>query len=220
MANATTLKSEFANVAELQEFLGDIPTNRIRLRPTPGHATEEDLLEIQAREGRICELIDGVLVEKVMATFESRLAAVLIFYIETFLNGKKLGAVLAGDGLLRLFPGRVRAPDVSFISWKQMRGRVFPRDKIASLSPDLAVEILSERNTDAEMNRKLREYFQSGSRLVWYVDPNTRAVRVYTNPRKSVLLTEDQSLDGGKVLPGFSLSIRAWFERATGEDRA
>src|SRR5262249_38754938 len=107
--------------------------------------------------------------------------------------------------------------DVSVILWKNMPGGVFPRDKIASLSPDLAVEILSEGNTEAEMARKLKEYFQAGTRLVWYVDPKTRTVRVYTTPRKSVLLTEDQALDGGKVLPGFSLSIREWFAGATGE---
>jgi Uma2 family endonuclease len=216
---ATRVKSpdRFTNVAELEEFLGHVPTQRIRLRPVPGEATEKDLLEILAHEGRICELIDGVLVEKVMATFESRLAAVLILFLGSFLRGKKLGAVLAPDGLLRLFPGHVRAPDVSVILWKNMPGGVFPRDRIASLSPDLAVEILSEGNTEAEMARKLREYFKSGARLVWYVDPDRRTVRVYTRPGKSVLLTEDDVLDGGKVLPGFSLSIREWFAEATGE---
>jgi Uma2 family endonuclease len=103
---------------------------------------------------------------------------------------------------------------VSVILWKNIPGKKFPKDKIASLSPDLAVEILSEGNTEAEMARKLREYFQCGARLVWYVDPKKRTVRVYTSLRKSVLLTEDQALDGGKVLPGFSLSIHEWFEEA------
>jgi len=207
-------RPQFKNAAELQEYLGSVPPERIRLQPYPGEATEQDILTIRAKEGRICELIDGVLVEKDLAAFESCLAAVLIGYLRAFLRGKKLAAVLAPDGFLRLFPGRVRAPDVSVILRKNIPGRKFPKDKIPSLSPDLAVEILSEGNTEAEMAQKLREYFQCGTRLVWYADPKTRTVRVYTSPRKCVLLTEDQALDGGKGLPGFSLSIREWFEEA------
>jgi Uma2 family endonuclease len=82
------------------------------------------------------------------------------------------------------------------------------------LYPDLAVEVLSKSNTEKEMKRKLREYFEAGTRLVWLVDPKARTVRVYTSPRKFKLLTEDQTLDGGEVLPGFELSLRKLFARA------
>ena len=64
------------------------------------------------------------------------------------------------------------------------------------------------------MGRKLVEYFHAGVRLVWYVDPKKRTVRVYTAPDKSALLREDQTLHGGDVLPGFSLSIREYFAKA------
>lgn len=204
----------FTTVAELQDYLGGIPVYRIRLRPHPGEATEQDVIDIDTHEDRICELIDGILVEKDMASYESILASLLIYYLQRFLEKRDFGVVLGEGGLLRLFPGRVRAPDVSFISWKRMPNEEFPKDAIASLSPDLAVEVMSRGNTEAEMERKLVEYFQSGSKLVWYVYPKTRTVRVYTSPRKSVLLTEKDTLDGGKVLPGFSLSIKKWFARA------
>ncbi len=127
--------------------------------------------------------------------------------------------VAARDGMLRLFPNQIRIPDLSFISWKRMPAEVFPIEKVPTLAPDLAVEILSEGNTDEEMNRKLKDYFQAGSKLVWYVDPRTRTVRVYTSPRKSVLLTEADTLDGGKVLPGFALPIKQWFQRASRKPR-
>jgi Uma2 family endonuclease len=74
--------------------------------------------------------------------------------------------------------------------------------------------VLSKGNTRKEMARKLDEYFRVGARLVWYVDPQKRTVRVYTARDRSVLLHEDQTLDGGDVLPGFSLSIRDWFAEA------
>ena len=81
-------------------------------------------------------------------------------------------------------------------------------------APDLAVEILSESNTPAEMERKLREYFAAGTRLVWYADPVARSVTVYTSPEGSTVLREDDTLHGNDVLPGFRLPIREWFERA------
>jgi Uma2 family endonuclease len=218
MATAA-LTSQFQNFAELQAALGNIPAWRIRLVPPPGQATEEDLLAVEAHEGRLCELVDGTLVEKDMATFQSRLAATLIYFIELFLEDHDLGTTLAPDGFLRLFPGCVRAPDVSFISWRRMPTGEFPTDAIAALAPDLAVEILSINNTEAEIARKLREYFQSGCKLVWIVDPDPKTVRVYTSPRKSVLLVEEDTLEGGRVLPGFSLSIRKWFERAIRKGR-
>jgi hypothetical protein len=64
------------------------------------------------------------------------------------------------------------------------------------------------------MQRKLVEYFEAGARLAWYVAPAERIVRVYTNPTESRLQREEDTLDGGSVLPGFRLSIREWFERA------
>jgi Uma2 family endonuclease len=74
--------------------------------------------------------------------------------------------------------------------------------------------VLSKGNTSKEMARKLDEYFRAGVRLVWYVDPKRRTVRVYTGRDRSVVLREDQALEGGEVLPGFSLSIREWFAEA------
>jgi Uma2 family endonuclease len=61
-------------------------------------------------------------------------------------------------------------------------GRELPADPIFSVVPDLAVEILSPSNTVREMERKLREYFTAGTRLVWIVDPATSTARVYTSP--------------------------------------
>jgi len=219
MATATANRSRFTNFAELQESLGNVPAHRIRLQPPPGQATEKDILEIRAQEGRICELIDGTLVEKDMASYESVLAAVLIYFIHLYLDDHDLGQVLGESGFLRLFPGRVRAPDVSFISWKRMPNQVFPDEAIASLSPDLAVEVLSEGNTEQEIRLKIEEYFRSGSRLVWIVNPETRSVQVYTSPRRSVTLSEDGTLEGKRVLPGFALPIKKWFARASRRPR-
>jgi len=64
------------------------------------------------------------------------------------------------------------------------------------------------------MTRKLDEYFRAGVLQVWYVDPKRRTVRVYADRNHSIVLGEDDHLEGGDVLPGFSLSIRDWFGEA------
>jgi Uma2 family endonuclease len=202
------------SLAELMERLGSIPPNRIRLSPPPGTATERDVLVRPGGVKRLCELVDGVLVEKVMGYYESLLAGLLIGYLREFLQQHDLGIVLGEGGMLRLAPGLVRIPDVSFISWDKFPGRILPAESVPDIAPDWAVEILSESNTAQEMARKLQEYFTAGVRMVWYVDPMARSVRVYTATDRCLLLTEAQSLDGGTVLPGFTLSIRQWFEQA------
>jgi Uma2 family endonuclease len=210
MKNGSPL-SHLVTVGELLEQLGGVAPQRVRLRPAPGKATEADVLRIHQREKRLYELVDNVLVEKVMGLLESRLACDLIFLLKSFLGQKDTGFVTGPDGALRLMSGLVRIPDVSFISWDQLPHHEWPKEPIPDLAPDLAVEVLSEGNTPREMERKVREYFFSGTRLVWLVDPAGRSVRVCTAPDRSAVLTAGQVLDGGDVLPGLALSLEQVF---------
>ena len=116
--------------------------------------------------------------------------------------------------MTRIEPGLVRMPDVAFHSWTHFPNRLLPPGAFVDQAPDLAVEILSPSNTEREMARKRSEYFAGGCRLVWQVYPPTHRLRVYTSPDAFVELSEDDSLEGDPVLPGFRLSVRRWFERA------
>ena len=214
MTTFTTDRSALDTLDDLLKRLGRVPLHRIRLHPPPGTATEADVLIYPHGEKHLCELVDGVLVEKPMGYYESLLAGILIHLLRIFLDSHDLGIVLAPDGALRLAPGLVRIPDVCFISWERFPNRELPAEPIPDLAPDLAVEVLSEGNTEAEMERKLQEYFSAGARVVWYVEPEPRTVRVYTSPSDVRLLGEAETLDGGTVLPGFQLKIRELFDRA------
>jgi Uma2 family endonuclease len=211
MSTTVAAPPTFETVADLLKRLGDIPPHRVRLVPTPGTATEKDVLEAEARHDRLCELVDGVLVEKTMGYEEAVLATLLAHFLTDHVLRHDLGLVTGADGTIRLMPGLVRIPDVAFVSWERLPRRKVPRKPIPDLAPDLAVEVLSKGNTRKEMSRKLREYFEAGVRLVWFVDPRTRSTRVYTDPRRSVLIGEEQALDGGAVLPGFTLPLRQLF---------
>jgi Uma2 family endonuclease len=202
-----------ATAADLLKQLGDISPSRVRVNPPVGMATERDLLNVLEHENRLCELVDGTLVEKAMGVLESYLAVEIIRVLANFVAEQDLGIVTAPDGALRLMPGLVRMPDVAFISWKQLPNRKCPNEPIASLIPELAVEILSESNTLGEMKRKLGEYFSTGTQLVWIVDPIQRTVEVHTTPDQFTRLEERESLDGGPLLPGFRLPLERLFAR-------
>lgn len=214
MSSITMIPRRIDTAAKLVDHLG-VPPERIRIIPQPGSATVDDAMEFERETGRLCEVVDGILVEKGMGYFESRLAVVLIGILEQFLseNGDP-GFLLGEAGMIWVEPGQMRMPDVAYFSWDHFPGRVLPPGAVLNLTPDWAVEILSPSNTDAEMLRKRREYFKGGAMLVWQVDPATRTVEVYTAFDISTKHGEEAVLTGAPVLPGFSISIKRWFERA------
>ena len=84
----------------------------------------------------------------------------------------------------------------------------------SSVVGTVAVEVLSETNTKKEMDAKLKRYFEAGVKLVWYVDPKSRSAVAYTAPTDATQIGPDGELNGGDVLPGFSLSLPWLFEEA------
>ena len=147
-----------------------------------------------------------------MASLESMLAAELIYFIRRYIDYRTIsGRAGHRTDCSRFSPRQIRAPDVSFIRWERFPGGQLPEAAIFSVAPDLAVEILSEGNTAEEMNRKLREYFQAGVRLVWYIEPKTRTARAYTADSEWTEIGSNDSLFGGEVLPGFELPLAQLF---------
>jgi Uma2 family endonuclease len=102
-------------------------------------------------------------------------------------------------------------PDIGLFRWSRLPGRRIPTQPIPDLAPDLAIEILSTSNTPREMENKRRDYFGAGTHLVWEVDPTARRVRVYTGVNEFSTLSESDTLDGGDILPGFSLVVQDMF---------
>jgi len=213
MSQATIAPPDIKTLADLRQRLGGIPLERIWFHPAPGTATEKDVIEAEEHEKRLCELVDGTLVEKAMGFEEARLALRLGHLISSYLDQHDLGICVGADGMMRIAPGLVRIPDLSFIGWGKLPGRESPQEPIPDLAPDLAVEVLSEGNTKAEMARKVREYFEAGVRLVWLIDPRKRTARVFSTTEKSALIRAHQALDGGAVLPGFVLPLSDLLDR-------
>lgn len=209
---ATAASPSFLTAEDLAAKFGPIPAWRIRTDPAPGTATEADVLRLYQTEGRFCELVDGILLEKDVAADSSLIALWIGTLLNNFVRPRKLGFSLGEQGLLRLSIGRLRAPDVSFIRRDQVPGGRFPSTPIPDLYPTLAVEVLSPGNTKREMNEKLDDYFSSGCELAWLVDPASKTVRVFTARDAESILGLGDTLDGGTALPGFSVSVADIFD--------
>jgi Uma2 family endonuclease len=220
MAKGRKNSLEYENLAELVKHLGGVPLKRILMKPLPGTATEKDV--IAAARGplrRLCELVDGILVEKAIGMQESQLAATIIYLLLSFLEEDDRGTVFGADNMLRLLPGLVRIPDVSYIPWEHLPGEKVTGEKaISPYVATLVVEVLSKSNTKKEIALKVREYFLAGTRLVWVIHPRTETAEVYTSPEDVRKVPADGVLDGGEVLPGFRLSLADLFRR-TGQRR-
>jgi Uma2 family endonuclease len=211
-------KPKFSTIADVQARLGNIPEARILSFPSPGTATLRDLLNAEITNGRLCELVDGILVEKAMGFREGAIAVTISFLIRTYLQQHNLGLVAGADSGIRFKLNLVRMPDVSFIRWDSVDDPdeiENPPTAFLEYPPDLAVEVLSAGNSRREMEIKLDEYAKAGVKLVWYVDPMRKSVDIYPkgNPKKKRIVGIEGTLDGADVLPGFVLPVARIFEK-------
>jgi Uma2 family endonuclease len=167
--------------------------------------------ELPENRDRLFELIDGEIVEK-MASFEpSTIAAEVIFQFKLWLKSHPIGRVTAPDGSYILANKQELIPDVGYISKERMP--VIPVRE-ALVAPDMAVEVKSPTDSKREMRRKAELYLAHGTKIVWLVFPDTQIVEVYMADRDVIEVGIDGVLDGGDVLPGFTLAVRALFEEA------
>lgn len=191
--------------------VGAIPWRRIRTDPPPGTATEEDVERIRNQEDRICELIDGILVEKAVSDASSFVAGQIITLLTVFVTPRRLGWILATDGFVRLFGTQLRAPDASFVRRDQRPAGRLLSQGYADVAPALAVEVLSPGNTAREIERKRNEFFEAGTELFWVISLDRQEVVISTGTTEHRVLGRDDVLDGGTVLPGFSVKVSELF---------
>ena len=211
MATAVLEKPE-KTLADVLHDLGDIPVERIRF--PIGSATEEDVIRLlDGDDKHLCELIDGVLVEKDMGVRESIIGLRCGRYVDAYLEDHDRGIVFGSDGPVRLKRGRIRFPDTGFVAWERILDDDYLEHAILDAVPNLAIEVISKGNTRREMELKLEDYFRAGVQLVWYNYPKTQSAIVYTSPSSKKEIGIDGALDGGKVLPGFSLPLKKLFAR-------
>ena len=122
--------------------------------------------------------------------------------------GNQLGEVFAAETgyIIRRDPDTVRAPDVSFIARDRLPRGELPAGYL-EIIPDLAVEVLSPNDRPNEVRDKVEDWLRAGVSLVWVVDPTSRSATVYQSMDDVQELSEDNSLDGNQVVPGFTCRV-------------
>jgi Uma2 family endonuclease len=172
--------------------------------------TAEDLWRMGSSDVRR-ELIDGMVVEMppvggVHGDVTGLIYRRLLEYVEAHGAGK----VLVGDVGFVLGlphdPDRVRAPDVAFVSHERLEGGPVPEGFLRG-APDLAVEVLSPTDNPVDVQRKVRDWLEAGTDLVWVVAPAARTTTVYRADGSARLARDDEALDGEDVLPGLSIRL-------------
>ena len=159
------------------------------------------------------EVINGRIVElPPMGAAELRLSNLIARDMWQSLLDPRAGEVFI-EMLFRLAPDakRDRRPDLAYVPYARFPDRLTPFVNAWSVIPALAAEIVSETNTANEIRGKIDDYFKYGVELVWVIYPHQRKVEVYTGLKTVTILDENDTLDGGTVLPNFRLSLATLF---------
>lgn len=171
-------------------------------------------LTMPTNQNRLYELIHGEVVEKVPTEEHGIIALNIGAAVRVYVKAHKLGRV--GVEIRHRKPGdryNDRMPDVSFRA--DVDNEVVKRGSVPQM-PDLAVEVKSPNDNDVELREKAEYYLQNGTRLVWLICPENRIVEVCTasseEPGAIYIKVETVELDGGEVLPGFTLPVTEIFE--------
>ena len=159
----------------------------------------------------IWELVDGEPIELTPAAGKSsRIGGRLYARLADHVEPSEFGWAFPAETGFVLFDDRqiVRSPDAAVV----LRNRLTELpDSFVPMAPDLAVEVLSPSDRMADALAKVAMYLQAGTPLVWLVNPATRTVVVFRSEMDPVTLAGSDILDGGDVLPGFSVPIAEIF---------
>jgi Uma2 family endonuclease len=161
------------------------------------------------------ELVEGIVVEISKAGGEHGVFTGNLFgHIWAFNRLPKLGWVTAAETgfvIAKRPDGRdsVRGLDIAFVRMERAP-QGLPKGNVP-FAPDLAVEVISPHNEAEDIHNKVLQLLRAGTEIIWIVYPESRTVVVHTKDGAKTL-TEEDTLDGGAVLPGFTLPVKAIFE--------
>ena len=173
--------------------------------------TAEELIQMPD-DGYRYELVRGDLVKMAPPGLRhGRFGGHFVHSLWSHVEANDLGAVYNETGfLLASDPDTVRAPDASFIS-RQRLDEVGETDGYWPGAPDLVVEVISPNDRYTDVEAKVSEWLDAGTRMVIVVNPRRRSVRVHRSPTDVDDLVEGDAIDGGDVVPGWSMPVSGLF---------
>jgi Uma2 family endonuclease len=173
----------------------------------------ENILAVQ--DEPLYEIVNGQRVElPPMSAYATWIASRLHLRLGLYAEDKGLGVsvaemlfILDAEHDLR------RRPDVAFVSTARWPlDRALPSTGDWDVVPDLAVEVISPNDVFKDVLAKVREYFHYGVQVVWVIAPEEQQVYVYDSPARVRILTRQEELTGGEVVPGFRIPLGHLFQ--------
>ncbi len=172
--------------------------------------TAEDLLNMPD-DGYRYELVRGELRKMAPAgQYHGEFVINATIPLGAYVKANNLGKVYAAETGYRLAPDHVLAPDISFISRERLE-TIGESSRYWPAAPDLVIEVISPSDRLAEVSRKVQDWLDAGTRMVVVVNSRRREVTVNLPGKASITLTEEDTLDGGDVVPGWTIPVREIF---------
>lgn len=159
------------------------------------------------------ELVDGELEEINVSNLSSNVAGKLLVRLGNHVERNNLGAYFPADSYFQCFPeqpGHARKPDVAFICRERLPTG-WDEDGYFTISPDLAVEVISPGDLASKVEEKILEYLEAGVKLVWVIYPEERIACVRRADGTATMLKETGSLSGEDVVSGFTCPLAELF---------
>ncbi len=167
----------------------------------------EEIAGLPENADKRLEFIGGEVIEGVSTNDASMLAARILGKMGTFVESKNLGWLTGADGGYMVF-GERYIPDVAFIS--RVKQPKPSHETYNSNAPDLAVEVISPSDALSSMTDKIVGYLAAGT-VVWGIYPDEQQAKIYEPGKSARTISIDGVLDGGEILPGFTLSLKDLF---------
>jgi len=184
----------------------------IQITPQTGTAVSvhefEMIADLPENRNRRLEYSAGSLIEATSDDISSEIAMILARHLGNFVYANKLGRIRGADGGYMVGTDRYM-PDVSYVCRQRLPK---PANKgWVPVAPDLAVEVISPTDNPRDIRVKVANYLAVGT-IVWLVDPVEKWIEVYTPNQTVQTLTLKDTLEGGTLLPGFTLEIQRVFD--------
>lgn len=176
--------------------------------------TAEELQRMPNPLDRRRELVDGEIIEMSPTTmWHGMIVGNVTESIKQFVRQHNLGIVAVGDPghVLRRDPDLVRAPDISFVGSENIPASGFPERGFWEGWPTLAIEVVSPDDKASDVHAKVHQFLEAGTKQVWVLWPERQSMTVHDQDGARELRPEAH-LEGGDVLPGFSVMVSDLFK--------
>ena len=175
--------------------------------------TADELLRMP-HSGQRYELVRGELISMSPASRKhGRIAAHIVAKLHNFVENHDLGEVHSSETgfTIDTNPDTVRAPDASFVT-KARIDALGETEGFFPGAPDLAVEVISPNDLYSQVADKALAWLRAGTKMVIVIDPNKKTATIYRDLDDIVMLTDNQTIEGNSLLPGWSLSLNDLFK--------